>query len=435
MIITVVVDLYGEKNNGTTVTAMRTCENLLALGHEVRVIAYVPENVSTDALHGVKVLRCRKGHIYGFDWLVESQGFTFGKAKEKEIADFIRGSDVVHIMFPFPLESMVRKVSKVMGIPTTGAYHLQPENITYTVHMGKAKGVNSYVYRLFNRWMYRYLRTIHTPSETMKQEMLAHHYHGDIHAISNGVSPFMHKIDVEKPEQFRDKFVIVMVGRLSGEKRQDLLIKAIGHSRYNDRIQLILCGKGPKQLTYTNMAKKYLKNPMIIQFVDQHKLRELLNWTDLYVHSSDVESEAIACIEAFSCGAVPVISNSPNTATRYFSLDEHCLFEAGDYRSLMNRIEFFIENEDYKKALSPKYIEFSSKFAVSDKVRELVEMMKLEIDRDQEDKKLNRTYYASKRENRNLRRTAKKAGIANPVIYENDVFHSKKKKEWENPND
>lgn len=435
MVITVVVDLYGAKNNGTTVTAMRTCENLLALGHEVKVIAYVPDDVKTEDLHGVKVLRCHKAHVYGFDWLIESQGFTFGKSKEKVIADFIKGSDVVHIMFPFHLEDMVRKVSKVMGVPVTGAYHLQPENITYTIHMGKNRSVNNYVYRLFNRWMYRYLRTIHTPSETMKQEMIAHHYRGDIHAISNGVSPFMHRIPTEKPEEFKDKFVIMMVGRLSGEKRQDLIIKAIGHSKYNDRVQLILCGQGPKQLTYTTMAKKYLKNPLIIKFVDQEELRKMLNWTDLYVHSSDVESEAIACIEAFSCGAVPVISNSPYTATRYFSLDEHCLFEAGNYQSLMERIEFFIEHEDYKKALSPKYIEFSSKFAVVDKVKELVEMLKLEIARDEEDKKIGRTYYSSKKERRALRKTAKKAGISNPVIYVKDIYHSKEKKEWDNPND
>jgi 1,2-diacylglycerol 3-alpha-glucosyltransferase len=435
MVITVVIDLYGAKNNGTTVTAMRLCENLRNFGHEVRVIAYVPEDIKNPDFHGVKVLRCRKSVIVGFEWLVEAQGFTFGKTSPKEIADFIRGSDVVHIMFPFPLERMVRKVAKVMGIPITGAYHLQPENITYTIGLGKAKGVNAYVYRLFRRWLYRYIRTIHTPSETMKQEMIQHHYRGDIHGISNGVSSFMHVIPSEKPEEFKDKFVITMVGRLSGEKRQDLIIKAIGKSKYNDRIQLILCGQGPKDFVYCNMAKKYLKNPLVIKFVNQEELRKILNYTDLYVHSSDVESEAIACIEAFSCGAVPVISDSPYTATRFFSLDEHCLFKAGDPESLREKMEFFIEHEGYKKELSPKYIEFSKTFAVADKVRELIDMFCLEIKRDQEDKSLGRTYYSTARERRSLRRIAKKAGIMDPVIYTKDVYHSKERVDWENIND
>ena len=427
-----VIDLYGDKNNGTTVTAMRSCERLQALGNEVRVIAWMPDNIKEDQLNGIKVLRCQKAVVPLFEGLIESEGFTFGKTTEQKIAEFLKGTDVVHIMFPFPLEAKVRKVAKVMGIPITGAYHLQPENVTYAIHLGRIRPINALVYSLFKRWMYRHIRTIHTPSETMKQEMLAHHYKGDIHAISNGVTPFMHPIEVEKPEEYKDKYVITMVGRLAGEKRQDLILKAVGHSKYNDRIQVILCGQGPLKKKYEKMSAKYLKNPLHIKFVKQHELREILNWTDLYVHASDVESEAIACIEAFACGAVPVISNSPYTATRHFSLDEHCLFKGGNYKSLQKRIEFFIEHEEVKKELSPKYVEYAKSFAVGDKVEELVEMMKLEIQRDKEDKKLNRTYYSSWLERRRLKKVAKKIGLENPYIYKKDVYHSKEKKEWEN---
>lgn len=435
MKITMVIDLYGDKNNGTTVTAMRTLENLQRLGHEVKVIAWLPPFVKEEDLNGVTVMRCQSVHVPVFQKLVESQGFMFAKAKEKDIAEFIKDSDVVHIMLPFPLEAKVMRIAKVMGIPVTGGYHLQPENITYTIGMGKWKLVNSFVYHLFYKWVYRYIRTIHTPSKTMQQEMLDHHYHGDIHAISNGVSSFMHPIKVEKPEIYKDKYVIVMVGRLSGEKRQDLLIKAIGHSKYNDKIQLILCGKGPKKLYYSLLAKQMLANPLQIQFVTQEKLREILNWTDLYVHSSDVESEAIACIEAFSCGAVPVISDSPYTATRHFSLDEHCLFKAGNYKSLQSRIEFFISHDDFKRTLSPLYVEYSKQFSVMKKAKELSEMMEIEIRRNQQDKELGRVYYSTFAERRKLRRIAKKAGIKNPLILKKDVYHSKEKVDWKNKNE
>lgn len=435
MIITMVIDLYGDKNNGTTVTAMRTCESLLSLGHEVRVIAYVPDSVKGDVINGVKVLRCEKAVVPVFEGIIESQGFTFGKTSEKKIAEFIKGSDVVHLMFPFPLEVMVYHVAKLMHIPVTGAYHLQPENITYTAHLGKCRPVNCFVYALFRNWLYRYLRTIHTPSQTMRQEMIDHHYRGDIHAISNGVVSFMHPIEVEKPKEYQGRFVITMVGRLSGEKRQELIIKAIGKSRYNDKIQLILCGIGPKKERYQRLADKYLKNPVNICFVDQDKLREILNYSDLYVHSSDVESEAIACIEAFSCGLVPVISDSPYTATRHFSLDEHCLFKAGDYHSLMEKIAFFIENPEYKKDLSSRYVEYAKEFEVISKAKELVSMMELEIERSNEDDKKGRTYYSSRSERRKLRSLARKIGIKNPLIYDKDIYHSSEKKEFINKKD
>ena len=425
MVITMVIDLYGDKNNGTTVTAMRSCEQFLALGHEVRVIAWMPDTIKDDIVNGVKVLRCRKAIVPIFEGLIESEGFTFGKTTDKEIYEFLKGSDVVHIMFPFPLEARVRKVAKAMGIPITGAYHLQPENVTYAIHLGKCRPLNYFLYYLFKRWMYRHIRTIHTPSETMKQEMLIHHYKGDIHAISNGVSGYMKPIEVEKPEEFKDKFLITMVGRLAGEKRQDLIIKAIGHSRYNENIQIILCGQGPLRKKYEKLSKKYLKNPIQIRFVKQDELRQILNYTDLYVHSSDVESEAIACIEAFSCGAVPVISDSPYTATRYFSLDEHCLFKGGDYKSLQKQIEFFYENREYKDSLSPKYVEYSASFNVRDKAKELISVLEEEIKRDQEDKRLHRTYYSSMRERRRINKVCKKLGIPNTYNFKDDVYHSR----------
>lgn len=425
MKITMVIDLYGDKNNGTTVTGMRTCEHLLFLGHEVSVIAYVPENVKGNEIKGVKLLRCNKAVVPFFESLIESQGFTFGKIDEKTIADFIKDSDIVHIMFPFPLEQKVRRVAKVMGIPITSAYHLQPENITYTAYLGKNKLVNGIVYRLFYNWLYKYTRTIHTPSQTMKEEMIAHKYKGDIHAISNGCTSFMHPIEISKPSEYKDKYIITMVGRMSREKRQDLIIKAIGKSKYNDKIQLILCGKGPVKYKYERLSKKYLKNQVDIKFVNQEELRKILNYTDLYVHSSDVESEAIACIEAFACGIVPVISDSKYTATRHFALDDKCLFKAGSYKSLKERIEFFIENEEYKKSLIPKYIEYAKNFSIDDKVNELVEMMKLEIERDEEDKRLNRTYFSSRKERKALNKIAMKIGLENPYIYKKDVYHSK----------
>lgn len=91
-----------------------------------------------------------------------------------------------------------------------------------------------------------------------------------------------------------------MVGRLSREKRQDLLIKAIGTSKYNKNIQLILCGKGPWKKHLQKLSKKYLANPVKFEFLPQPELLKVINYSDLYVHASDAEIEAISCMEAFT---------------------------------------------------------------------------------------------------------------------------------------
>lgn len=63
-------------------------------------------------------------------------------------------------------------------------------------------------------------------------ELRKHNYKAKITVISNGVSNNFKKIEVEKPENLKDKFVILMVGRYSKEKRQDLIIEAIKKSKY-----------------------------------------------------------------------------------------------------------------------------------------------------------------------------------------------------------
>lgn len=61
-------------------------------------------------------------------------------------------------------------------------------------------------------------------------------------------------------------------------------------------------------------------------FYGKQELCDLIACCDLYVHAADAEIEAISCIEAFSTGLVPVISDSPKSATHQFALDERSRF-------------------------------------------------------------------------------------------------------------
>lgn len=111
-----------------------------------------------------------------------------------------------------------------------------------------------------------------------------------------------------------------MIGRLSQEKRQDVIINSVQYSKYADKIQLIFAGKSPEYDRYVELGKQ-LKNPPQFVYLEQQKLINLLLQCDLYVHASDMESEAISCIEAFATGLVPVIANSEVSATPQFALD------------------------------------------------------------------------------------------------------------------
>lgn len=361
MIITLIMDQYGSTNNGTTVTAMRFAEVLKQHGHTVRVVASIPEDVTIDDPNFFGVERY---HIPIFDNLIRSQGMVIAQPDDAVLRKAIEGADVVHMLLPFPIQRHARLIAKDLGVATTAAFHLQPENITYTIYLGKNKAVNNMLYRFFRESFYRYFHHVHCPSIMIRDQLIKHKYKNKLHVISNGVSPNFVPIEAEKPDELKDKFCILMIGRLSREKRQDILIEAIGKSKYNEKIQLILAGKGPWKGHLESLSKQYLNNPIKFEFLPQEELLKVINYSDLYVHASDAEIEAISCMEAFTCGLVPIISDSELTATKQFAQDPHCLFKKGDADSLREQIDYFIEHPEEKQRLSKIYIEYAKQYAL-----------------------------------------------------------------------
>ena len=88
----------------------------------------------------------------------------------------------------------------------------------------------------------------------------------------------------------------------------------------------------------------------------------IINLADLYVHPAEIEIEAIACLEAIACGRVPVISNSPRSATRYFALSERNLFRCNDSDDLAERIDYWLEHPQEREACSRAYSGYARQF-------------------------------------------------------------------------
>ena len=184
-----------------------------------------------------------------------------------------------------------------------------------------------------------------------------------MHVITNGCDAAFAPKRVEKREYLKGKFTILMVGRLSAEKRQDVIIKAALKSKYKDKIQLIFLGKGPKRKYYERIGAK-LPHAPIFDYMSKDELANLYNECDLYVHAAEAEIEAIACIEAFASGLVPVIANAKMSATKQFALDERSLFKNASSKDLAGKIDYWVENEDEKARMSAVYIDSARQYTV-----------------------------------------------------------------------
>ncbi len=374
MVITLVMDQYvgddGKITNGTTMTTLRFAKKLQEFGNEVRIVTCTKN--SDDNVYVVP-----EYHFWFLDKIIHEQGMAIAKPDKKTMREAFQGSDVVHFLMPFFLARKGKKIADEMGIATTCAFHVQSENMTFSVGLGNMKWANEAIYRSF-RGYYNKFGHIHCPSKMIADQLAVHKYTGKTHVISNGVDKGFKPEKVERPKEYEGKIVVMMIGRYSKEKRQDLIIKAISESKYKDKMVLVLCGVGPEKENLQKLAKA--KGVSIeFKFLSQPELVKLCNYADVYVHASDAEIEAIACIEAFSCGMVPIISDSKISATNQFALSDKNLFKQGDYMDLRDKIEYLIEHEEEKEKLSRQYVEYAKQFALDNCVRELEKVFRTAI--------------------------------------------------------
>lgn len=292
MRILLVIDQFDSANNGTTISAIRFAEALKKHGNEVFVVSTGKPNENKYVVKELPLTPIVR-HI------VHSQGMRFAIPNKKTFREAMQGIDVVHFYMPFGLSVHGLKVAKELGVPATAAFHVQPENVTYTLGLGKSTKVNDAIYSFYRDKFFNEFGHVHCPSNFIASELKKHGYTAKLHVISNGIDEDFVYRKLPKSSNLAGKFVITMIGRYSNEKRQDLIIDAIAKSKYADKIQLVLAGKGPKEKAYREQGKK-LKNAPIMDFYSKEDLKDLLAMTDLYIHSADAEIEAISCIEAFA---------------------------------------------------------------------------------------------------------------------------------------
>ena len=389
MKILFVIDSFYTTNNGTSISAQRFAGELRKRGHEVKVLCWdTPEYIENNLTDGD--FTTKKFHIPVFQPLCDKHDFSFAYNNKNIVHSACDWADIVHVFVPFGIEMEAINYCHEIGKPVTAAFHIQPENMTSSVSMGKVGWFNEMFYRSFRRNIYNRVRHVHVPSLFMGRMIAERGYTAKIHVISNGIQDAFMEAGEKKAESRKSKvesqkqvFKIMMIGRLSQEKRQDVIINAVKYSKYADRIQLVFAGRGPEYDKYVELGKNLKHQPQFI-YVGRDELIEELLTTDLYVHASDMESEAISCIEALATGLVPVIANSEVSATPQFALDGRSLFMPGNPKDLARAIDYWLDHPEERLHMEEQYRLAGRKYSLAASVTAFEEMLNEEIKDNEE---------------------------------------------------
>ncbi len=349
-----VIDTWNEGNGGVVATK-RLAEELRNRGHEIVVVAtgsHQGENFEFHEIPGYYLPTVRES--------LENMGMLFGKAKRKILEKAFKGADLVQIQFPFFMSRRTAKIAREMNIPVLGACHVQPQNVISA--MGKESSLMEKMFHaLFNFCLFKQVEVLHCPSRFAADLVTEHGSKAFCQVVSNGIPREYVPQKMKRPSWFGDKFVISNIGRHALEKRQDLLIEGVLRSKYKNKIQLLLCGKGENSEKLREKGKKLPVKPLI-EYVSQEDKLLYLNTSDLYLHASVVELESLSCLEAIGCGLPCLIGNSPYSAAPQFALDRRFLFEMDNADDLASLIDYWYENRDELKNLKKKALQMAKNY-------------------------------------------------------------------------
>jgi len=372
MKITIVCDVLGKENNGTTIAAMNLIRALVKQSHEVKILC-ADQDKKGQANYYVVPNRSFGKFL---DKLVAKVGVALAKPDDNIVREAVKDADVVHLLVPFKLSQHALAICKELGIPTTAGFHMQAENFTSYFKLNKSKLANHAVYKYIYKKVYKNVDGIHYPTKFIRdtfEKNIKKSTPG--YVISNGVNSYVQKREVEKPAGFKDKFILLSIGRLAREKSQDTLLKAVMYSKYKDKIQVILAGQGLKEKTYKKLGDKLPIKP-IMKLFPRDEIIDVINYCDLYVHPADVELEGIACLEAIACGKMTIVSDAKTSATKDFAVDEKCIFKKRNPKDLARVIDYWLDNPKEKEKYEKKYLKNAHVFNQDECMKRMEEMMK-----------------------------------------------------------
>jgi len=373
MKILFVLNNFYTTGNGLAASARRTVAALKEAGEEVRVLSgpnHTPGGPQPE-------YALKDFYFPFFQPIIDAQGYHFASTDTRIVEEAVRWADVVHMQEPFVLEIRTAKIARKLGKPVTGTYHLHPENIFFSLWMGNWKFPNETLLRIWRNWCFNKWSIVQCPTRNVKDRLVASGFTSDLRVISNGVVP---DACVRVPHQNKP-FVVICIGRLSGEKDPLTLLEAMKHSSHAQNIQLIFAGRGPKEKIIRQSARQLyadgvLKYEPVFEFLDRDGLRNLAAKADLAIHCATVEVEGLSIMEAMQQGAVPIIAQGPITGTYQFALDERSRFHQKDARELAGKIDWWLDNPTELEAMREAYVNEMKNYSIDLSVRELMKMFR-----------------------------------------------------------
>jgi len=345
----IVTDQYEPMVGGVPTVTRELARGLAERGHAVQVLA--PSTTGRSATAGGRLTVARRASVR-WPWYEDQRLGFLGRAAAGELIGGF-GPDVVHIHSPLTLGAAARSAARRRRVPVVYTNHYLPANVHPTADRADraearrrpaapgdpvvgstapatrvaaatratAAAVGGAAGALFDAGFYGYLTgfanrcdRVTAPTATALLLLREHGLRAPSQVVSNGID-----LEAYSPgtadESLRRRYalpagrpLILSVGRLSPEKRADVLIEAVAAQDEADTV-LALAGSGPDEGRLRDLAARrgVAERVRFLGFIPGTDLPGLYRLADLFAIASEAELQSLVTMEAMASG-LPVVA-------------------------------------------------------------------------------------------------------------------------------
>ncbi len=310
---------YSPSMNGQAIFTVNLAERLAARGHEVTMMYPAETRQPHQSLrNGVRLEHVRSwplsAWIHANVWVPAPSG-----ADIRRIFDTAQ-PEVVHIQDHYPPSGAILREARRRRLRIVGTNHFMPENIApYVPVLRNLPGLFHWIAWNWVLNIYNRCDVVTVQSKAAASLIKAAGLRPPVYPVSCGIDLKRFHPDPSVDRQACRKRhgldprrkIFLFVGRVDGEKRVDVLLRAMKRLDRDD-LQLAVAGQGAAlpglraQATRLGLGDR----AKFTGFIPNEELHILLNSVDVFTMPSDAELLSIASLEAMACGKPVLLADA-----------------------------------------------------------------------------------------------------------------------------
>lgn len=346
-------DTFPPDVNGSARFSERLAAGLAERGHEVHVMAPAASRVHGTFVeeHGgqkITVHRLKSWRWYPHDWLRFALPWRI-RANSSRVLDEVQ-PDVIHFQSHIVVGHGLSREGAKRGIRIIGTNHFMPENLMDFTLLPRS--VQERAIRMaWNAAGRTFGMAEAVTSPTRSAADFLEKYTGvtNVHAISCGINAENYWPNWEPRTENR----VIFVGRVTGEKQIDVLLKALPLLPAELDVQLEIIGGGDQLKNLQQLARDLgiAKRVTFTGYVTDDELRTAYHRASVLAMPSIAELQSIVTMEAMASALPVVAANAMALPHLVHDGVNGYLFEPGNSQELADKLRRVLEAapEEYER--------------------------------------------------------------------------------------